>query len=275
MHKKGIIYIIWGSLTYCERRNPMALGISHGSKKNIPLMKALWKEAFCDEEEFIDTFFSTFYKPRRAFLRFDGKDLVSMLFYLDLKVKFDGRRLKCAYLYGAATRLSERRRGHFTNLHNALLDELREKKYDLVITIPQNDQLFGFYKSYGYLLPLRRCEYELETIDITPVSDLGEVWLLKKEIHKRSREGLSILESEEQFIESRRDHKIFRYDGGYFAFCPVGDGFRLYDVISEDSLHAPARLVHYERNALALDLTGKLDSERIEKEKPIFSFLLS
>ena len=253
----------------------MAFKICHGSKKALPFMKALWKEAFHDSDEFIDLFFSEFYKPRKAFLRYDGDDLASMLFYMDLRVKYNGRRLKCAYLYGVATKLSERRQGHFTALHNAFIEELEEKKYDIVITIPQNENLFTFYKDIGYVLPLRRCEYELETIDITPVDNLELIWEKKKELHKKSRQFLSILETKEQFIESRREHRFFSWNDSYLGFYPHKDSYILYDIISEDALHTPTKLVHYERSALIKDLTGKLDAEKIEKEKPVFSFLLN
>lgn len=249
--------------------------IAKGSKKHLNSMKTLWRDTFGDTDEFIDLFFEKFYRPRKTFLRFEDGNLVSMLFYMDVKVKYDGKRLKTAYLYGVATKLSERRRGHFKVLHEALLDELREKKYDLIITLPENDSLFSFYKDIGYTLPLRRCEYALHTMDLSPVSDPREAWLLKKELHKKSRSGFSLLESEEQFMETVRDHRFFRYNGGYLAFYPKKEGFVLYGVISDDPAHAPAELIHYERSALMLDITGKLDIERIDKEKPILAFLLS
>ncbi len=251
------------------------LEILHGSKKHIPAMKALWKKTFNDTEDFIDLFFNEFYTPRRAFLRFDGNSLVSMLFYLDLKVKLDGRRLKCAYLYAVATELSERRQGHFTALHNALISHLQSKKYDIIITVPEKDSLFNFYKNIGYNITLRRLEYELETLDLTLVEDKSKVWELKKELHKKSREGFSILESEKQFLITTEEHRYFEHDGSYFGFYPKSDGYSLYDVVSSDLTHAPCKLVHYSRSALIYDISGKLDPERMEKEKPIFNFLLS
>ena len=249
--------------------------IVRGSKKHLNKMKNLWRDTFGDTDEFIDLFFEKFYRPRKTFLRFEGNTLVSMLFYMDLKVKYDGKRLKTAYLYGVATRLSERRQGHFTALHETLLEELREKKYDIIITIPQNDALFSFYKEIGYTLPLRRCEYALHTMNLSPVNDPKEAWLLKKELHKKSRSGFSLLESEEQFLETVREHRLFRYDGGYLAFYPKEEGFVLYGIISDDPAHAPTSLIHYERSALIRDITGKLDPERIDREKPILAFLMS
>ncbi len=249
--------------------------IVRGAKKYLEQMKNLWRDTFGDTDEFIDLFFEKFYRPCKTFLMLEGSALVSMLFYMDVKVKYDGKRLRAAYLYGVATKLSERRQGHFTALHNALLEELTSKKYDLIITIPQNDSLFSFYKETGYTLPLRRCEFSLHTLDLTPVEDPHEVWLLKKELHKKARSGFSLLESEEQFLETVRDHKLFRYDGGYLAFYPKNDGYVLYGIISDDPSHAPVELVHYERSALMRDITGKLDYDRIDKEKPVLAFLMS
>ncbi len=253
----------------------MAITLTRGSKKTLPQMKMLWLECFPDDTDFVSVFFEKFYRPRKSFLLFEGEKLVSMLYYMDVKMKYDGRKIKCAYLYGVATKLSERRQGHFKRLHDAFLDEMKSKNYDAVMTIPESELLFSLYKDMGYTLPLRRCEYELTSMELTPVENLREVWLYKKELHKKCRLGLSVLESEEQFYETVRDHRIFAYDGGYLAFYPDGSKFTLYGIISQDPLHAPASLVHYERSALVMDVSGKLNREKIEKDKPILAFLLS
>ncbi|MBE6701641.1 MAG: GNAT family N-acetyltransferase [Ruminococcaceae bacterium] len=253
----------------------MALCIKHGSKKSLPLMKALWKDTFHDSDEFIETFFEKFYRPRKTLLLFDGKELVSMLFYMDVGMKYFRRRIKCAYLYGVATRLDERRRGHFSRLHGKLIEELTDRKYDAVLVLPASENLFGFYKNYGYTHSLKRFEYELLTLDITEVKDLKPIWEMKKEIFKKSKEGLKVLESEEQFMESRKGHKFFSSDSAYLAFAPKGDKFILYEVISYDRELAKCELIHYERSASLLDLTGKLDPEQIEKQKPQLSYLLN
>ena len=141
--------------------------------------------------------------------------------------------------------------------------------------IPQNEGLFSLYKDLGYTIPLRRCEYELSSIDITPASDLREVWLYKKALHKSCRSGFSLIENEKQFFETVREHKIFSYDGGYLAFYKKNGAYKLYSIISSDPLHAPASLVHYERSALIFNITNKLDAEKMEKEKPSLPFLMS
>lgn len=253
----------------------MAITVKHGSKKSIPLMKELWSDVFGDTPEFIDLFFSAFYRPSRTLLAFEDGVLVAMLYYLDINARYNKKKLKCAYLYGVATRLSERRRGHFTRLHEALIEELRAKKYDAITVLPATDSLYGFYRNIGYTLPLKRFQYKLRTQDITETDDLEAIWQLKKENHRRSASGLSILETLPQFIESRKEHLFFSCENSYLAFAPGKDGYELYEVIEAQGDDLPVEKVHYEKSALMMDLTGTVDPELIEKQKAEFSYLLS
>jgi len=249
--------------------------IKHGSKKSIPLMKSLWREVFGDDQAFIDCFFSNFYRPSRTLLAFEDGRLVSMMYYLDINAKYFKKKMKCAYLYGVATTMSERRRGHFRRLHDTFLEEISAKKDDIAVVLPENEGLYGLYKSFGYTMSLKRFAYKLFTQDLVKVENIEEVWNKKKEIYRDSSSGLHILETLPQFLESRRDHRFFSYGSSYFAFAPKNGSYELYEVISPSGESVPAEIVHYERSALILDITGKLDPEQIEKQKPEFNYLLN
>ncbi len=253
----------------------MSITIKHGSKKNIPVMKQLWREAFGDSEEFIDTFFTKFYRPSRAFLAFEDGELVSMLYYMDVKAKCGKKRLKTAYLYGVATKLSERRRGHFRLLHNAFLDEVKNKRYDAVLVMPADDTLFGFYKDFGYTVSLKRFEYRLLTQELEEVFDAEEVWNAKKEVYKHSNPGLQILETLEQFKVSREEHKFFRHGSSYLSFAPTSSGYLLYEVVNPSGEYVPVEQIHYERSAQLYDINSVLDTDLLEKQKPALSYLLN
>ena len=253
----------------------MAITVRHGSKKSVPLMKALWKEVFHDGDEYIDTFFSTFYKPSKTLLAFENGELVSMLYYMDVNVKYFKKRLKTAYLYGVGTKLSERRQGHFSLLHKALLEELKAKRYEAVMVIPENDALFGVYKDLGYTISLKRFEYKLMTQDIELVKRPEEVWHAKKALHKNSTTGISVLETLPQFLESRRGHRFFSYGSSYLAFAPSDRGWIFYERICPSGEPVPSEQVHYERSALLLDLNGVIDAELVEKQKPELNYLLN
>lgn len=249
--------------------------IKHGSKKSIPLMKSLWREVFGDDDAFIDCFFSNFYRPSRTFLAFEDGRLVSMLYYMDVNAKYFKKKMKCAYLYGVATTLSERRRGHFRRLHEMFLEEISKKKYDMAVVLPENEGLYGLYKSIGYTMSMKKFTYKLLTQDIEEVKDIERVWEKKKEIYRDSATGLHILETLPQFTESRRNHKFFSYGSSFFAFAPKSESYELYEAIFPSGESIPAEAVHYERSALIMDITGKLDPEQIEKQKPEFNYLLN
>ena len=248
------------------------LTIKHGSKKSLPQMKSLWREVFGDGEDFIALFFERFYSPQKTLLLFEGEELISMLFYMNVDLKYNKKKLKCAYLYGVATKLSERRRGHFTRLHEKLVRELKNRNYDAVVTIPANDSLFSFYKDYGYTISFKRFEYQLKSLDLIPLRDPTPVWEKRKEEMKRSKEGLYLLETKEQFMVSRRGHRFFKSGESYLSFAPEKKGWVLYEVVGDS---VPTDLVHYERSAALLDLKGIIDEEAAEKQKPSLSYLLN
>lgn len=253
----------------------MNITVKHGSKKSIPLMKKLWQEVFGDSDEFIDIFFTKFYRPSRTLLLFENGELVSMLYYMDVNAKYFKKKIKCAYLYGVATKLSERRRGHFRKLHTQFVEELKEKHYDTVLVMPADDSLFSFYKDFGYTVSLKRFEYRLLTSDIEEVADPIKVWEAKKEIHRASRTGLSILETKDQFEESRKGHTFFSYKNSYLSFASKEEKYVFYETVCPLGDSAPAEQVHYERSALIYDINSILDFEYIEKQKPQLSYLLN
>ncbi len=253
----------------------MPVTVKHGSKKSIPKMKALWRETFGDSDEFIDTFFSDFYKPSKTLLAFESGELVSMLYRMDVNVKYFKKKLKCAYLYGVATKLEERRRGHFTRLHGKMLEELRDRHYDAVIVLPENESLYSLYRDIGYNISLKRFNYKLFTQDIEETHDVDAIWRAKKELHRSSSFGISVLETLPQFKESRRGHRFFAYGTAFLAFAPGESGYSLYEIISPQGESVPVEQVHYEKSALIMDLTGALDRDLIEKQKPQLSYLLN
>ena len=245
-----------------------------GSRAKIPDMKDLWLEAFPEDTEFVDVFFRDFYKPSKTLLRYDGDTLVSMLFWIDVKLKYKKRVFKGAYLYGVATRLSERHAGHFTALHSEFLETLRAKKYKFALTLPATDSLFSFYKRLGYTLPLRKTEYTISTLDFEEIT-AEQAWEKHLAEYKASRNGIKLLESREVFLESVKGHSFLGFEGGYFAFYNDGGKYVMYDVCDPENKAPSHELVHYERNAVLFDLDSSFDEELWDKEKPILNFMLN
>ncbi len=246
----------------------------NGTKKRIPDMKKLWLEVFPEDAEFVNVFFEKFYRPSKTLLRYDGKNLVSMLFWMDVKAKYNRKSLKGAYLYGVATSPYERHAGHFSHLHEELTERLTLKKYDFIAAIPQTDSLFSFYKKFGYTSFFKKCEYSVAGVDFEEIS-AKDAWERKKEAYRKSHEGFKFLESEQMFLETAQNHRFLGFEGGYFAFCPDGGRYVFYDVCDPEKCAPPHELVHYERSAVLYDFNNIFDEDFPERERPVLNFLLN
>ncbi len=255
-------------------RGSEKLKICRGSKKRIPDMKCLWLEVFPEDTDFVHVFFEKFYKPSKALLRYDGGKLVSMLFWLDVKAKYGRKTLKGAYLYGVATSKYERHAGHFSHLHDEFVRIISEKKYDFITAIPANEQLFAFYKKFGYNSFFKRCEYSVSTLDFDQLSH-EEAWERRFEAYKKSRQGLVFLESREAFLETVKEHRFLGFEGGYFAFVENDGKYVLYDVCDPEKCAPPYTLVRYSRSAVLYDVNSIFDEDFSERERPVLNYLLS
>lgn len=248
--------------------------ILRGAKARIPQMKALWLEAFPQDAEFVDVFFDRFYCPTKTLLRYDGQTLVSMLFWMDIKFKYRRRVYKGAYLYGVATKLTERNAGHFSALHETLVKKLEKGEYKFIVAIPETEGLFSLYRKLGYTSPFRRTEYLMSSLDLDEIS-AEEAWERRYGAYKRIKKGAFLLETRDMFLETVRDHRFLGFENGYFAFAKKDGRYIMYDVCDPDGKAPSYELEHYERSAVLLDLGIGLDSEFAEREKPVLNYLMS
>lgn len=113
---------------------------------DLEKLRSLWKEAFADEDDFLNAFFETAYSPRRCRTIEENGEPVSVLYWLDCELS--GQR--CAYLYAVATKIGFRGRGLCRSLMEKTQAELREQGYAGVILVPGEKALFDFYEKLGY-----------------------------------------------------------------------------------------------------------------------------
>ena len=133
-------------------------------KQDIPALKALWQEAFGDEDAFLDCFFSTAFSPKRCRCVTLSGQLVAALYWFDCN--WEGKKL--AYIYAVATDKAYRGRGLCTALMESTHRQLLENGYTGAALIPGNEGLFALYEKLGYR-PF--CPMEKVTVDAagTPV----------------------------------------------------------------------------------------------------------
>jgi predicted acetyltransferase len=98
----------------------------------IPALRALWKEAFADEDVFLDIFFSASFSPERCRCLTVQDQLAAALYWMDCSAG----EAKLAYIYAVATAKAYRGRG----LCRALLEDthavLKRMGYAGAILVP-------------------------------------------------------------------------------------------------------------------------------------------
>ena len=115
------------------------------------LVKTLWATCFPDEDAFTNYFFERLYDPSRALLcvREDGHP-AAMLHMLAHTMMWLGHEVPVTYVFGVGAHPDLRRRGLASGLLDQALFEMHLRGTMFSVLIPQEDWLFGFYRTFGY-----------------------------------------------------------------------------------------------------------------------------
>lgn len=110
----------------------------------------MWRLCFDDSEEFIQLFFDRIYQEENALTIEVNGQIVSSLHIIPYQMTFCDDIASVAYIAGACTLPSERKKGYMAELLNESIDIMRHRDYDLTALIPADDPLFEYYRRYGY-----------------------------------------------------------------------------------------------------------------------------
>ena len=107
-------------------------------------LRRLFTEAFADET-FTDLFFREGFSPDRCLTAVDG-DVLAALHWFECTL--DGQR--AAYLYGIAAFAAHRGRGIGSRLIRFSLEQLKQAGFSVVLLVPAEEHLFGYYERFGF-----------------------------------------------------------------------------------------------------------------------------
>ena len=113
---------------------------------HISALRAVWKEAFWDSDEFLDSFFTKAFSPDRSRCVFEDDQPVAMLYWFNQQCH--GKPM--AYLYAVATRQDRRNRGLCRALIADTHSHLTALGYAGVLLVPASRQLAEAYGTMGY-----------------------------------------------------------------------------------------------------------------------------
>lgn len=137
--------------------------------KDIPRLRALWKEAFSDDNGYFDFFSALCFSPRHTLVLKEKGEILSALYILDCEYK----NRKIGYIYAVATDEAHRGRGFASRLLKFSDGYLKAHGYSAAILRPASEKLFDYYKNLGYDTLLKKYRFEAAAdgySDITKIS---------------------------------------------------------------------------------------------------------
>lgn len=132
--------------------------ILHPETVHITGLRTLWKEAFGDEDTFLDLFFSTAFAPERCLCILIENNVAAALYWF--QCEYSNQPL--AYIYAVATAKVYRGRGLCQQLLTATHSTLKRQGYVGAVLVPGSETLFDFYKKTGYQTACYRNTYHYD-----------------------------------------------------------------------------------------------------------------
>lgn len=122
------------------------MNIDYPSQAQTDDLRALWQEAFGDDDAFLEQFYTYGFAPDRCrCVSIDGH-VAAALYWFDCQ--YQGRPL--AYLYGIATAKAFRDKGLCRALVENAHQHLKYLGYAGAILVPAGENLFQMYEKMGY-----------------------------------------------------------------------------------------------------------------------------
>lgn len=120
--------------------------IDYPTEEQLPQLRELWKEAFGDDDAFLDIFFDTGFAPDRCRCVTVDDQVAAALYWFDCRC-YDR---PIAYLYAVATRKAFRGQGLCRELMANTRQMLTSLGYNGILLVPGNEKLFQMYAGMGY-----------------------------------------------------------------------------------------------------------------------------
>lgn len=124
----------------------MSFHFRAATRRDIPALRELWKEAFGDSDAYLDTFYDLGFGTHRCRLALEGEELLGALYWFPCSC----RGQEMAYIYAVATYVKARGRGVATTLLQDTWSHLESQGCHATILVPGTGDLVRFYAKMGY-----------------------------------------------------------------------------------------------------------------------------
>lgn len=127
------------------------------SKKYKNELGKLWQKVFGDEKGYIDLFFGSVYSEAKTFVIIKNSEIVSCLYLLPCKLRFENEVFSGFYLYAAATLNEYRNQGLMAKLIAEAQRYAEKNELDFISLVPANENLYAYYEKFGFTTAMHKC----------------------------------------------------------------------------------------------------------------------
>lgn len=140
---------------------------AESSDSMLPQLRELWKEAFRDNDSFLDAFYSTAFDASRCRVAMVNDEsthdsLAAVLYWFDVSVE----NQRMAYIYAVATAKEFRGNGACHTLLADTHEHLKRLGYAGAILVPGNEALIHLYEGCEYEICTKRSRIECSAEDM-------------------------------------------------------------------------------------------------------------
>lgn len=195
--------------------------IDYPTSAQLPQLRALWKAAFGDEDDFLDAFYSIAYSPKRCRCLMVDNTIAAALYWFENSCC--GARF--AYIYGVATDPTFRGRGLCRTLMEDARKILTEQGFGGIILYPASESLSRMYAKMGYA----RCT-SVSEFTCAAAEEAEPLFLVEKDEYAALRR---MLLPEGGMIQDREDLDLLASQAAFFA----GSGILAAVTVMDGKLH--------------------------------------
>lgn len=158
-------------------------------EKDIPMLKALWRDVFQEEEAYLEAFFEKIFKGENGLLyEADGR-IAAALHMVSYSMMISGMEHHLLYLYAIGTLPEYRGRGYAGAITRKALQLAKERGYSGAFLVPAEKSLFTWYEGMGFEPVFQRSRVEINldqfsakeaegTLEAVETSNMDKLWEL-------------------------------------------------------------------------------------------------
>lgn len=225
--------------------------IQFADDQTTPQVWDMWKTVFGDPDDYMELYFRWKYRPENTLIYMEEGKAVSSLQMLSYSFTFCETEIPVIYLSGVCTLPAYRGKGFSRKLLSKSFDVAAHRKVPLMLLVPQEEWLLGFYDQQGFARSFDPGTTVLPSLKVFTEKHPGDLSAAYNEFNALFRQ------QEMTVQKSHLDFQAMVEEAALFDFPPKKELIgmaRMIDVERLLSLFGD----HYRRHSFTVDVQDEL-----------------